>query len=349
MASGGEGTGARGLKGLVGRVIARVLQLRLVRAYLRYAEHRGPALADSVTYRALFSVFAGVLLGFSIAALWLGGNPDAMRALESAVNSVVPGLSDVVDPSRIEAPTSFSIVGAISLVGLVAAAIGAVGSLRSALRVLGDELHDDGFFLWVMLRHLLVAVVFGGLLGLAAVLSVASSLGVSAVASWTGLPESGPVVDGLARALGVVIVLAVDTLAIALVFRVLSGVAAPARALWVGALLGGIGLTVLQELSGLFVRGATANPLLASFAALIALLIWFNLSAQVILLASSYIITSTAESHDRVRERYGAQTLAQLRRRRAEDLVAAATRELRAAQEAERREAGRTVPGTEED
>ena len=38
MASGGEGTGARGLKGLVGRVIARVLQLRLVRAYLRYAQ-----------------------------------------------------------------------------------------------------------------------------------------------------------------------------------------------------------------------------------------------------------------------------------------------------------------------
>jgi membrane protein len=34
-------------------------------------------LADSVTYRALFSVFAGVLLGFSIAALWLAGNPVA--------------------------------------------------------------------------------------------------------------------------------------------------------------------------------------------------------------------------------------------------------------------------------
>lgn len=333
--SGGSG----GIRGLIGRIIAWALQLRLLRAYLRYTEHRGAALADSITYRALFSVFASVLLGFSVAALWLGGNPDAMAALDRSLNSIIPGLSDLVDTSMIEAPTGFSVVGAISLIGLMGAAISAIGSLRTALRMLGDELHDDGFFLWVILRNLLVAAVFGGLLGLAAVLSVASAFGVSAAASWLGLSEGGPVIAPVARVLGIVIVLAVDTLAIALVFRVLSGINAPAGALWGGALLGGIGLTVLQELSSLFVRGATANPLLASFASLIALLIWFNLSSQVILLASSYIITATREQDDRVRERYGAQTFAQLRRRRAEDVLAAATRELRAAQEAERREA----------
>ena len=38
-------------------------------------------LADSITYRALFSVFAGVLLGFSFATLWLSDNPQAMQAL----------------------------------------------------------------------------------------------------------------------------------------------------------------------------------------------------------------------------------------------------------------------------
>ncbi|XPP25463.1 MAG: YihY/virulence factor BrkB family protein [Leucobacter sp.] len=338
--SGGPGT-ATGLKGLVQRLTALALQLRLVRAYLRYSEHRGPALADSVTYRALFSVFAGVLLGFSFAALWLGGNPEAMAALTEALNSVVPGLSDVVDPASISAPTSFTVVGIVSLIGLVGAAISAIGSLRTALRILADELHDDGFFLWVLLRNLLVAVAFGGLLALAAVLSVAGTFGISAVASWIGIPAGSEVTSWLTRALGLLVVFAIDTVAVALVFRLLSGMTAPARALWTGAMLGGLGLTVLQELSGLFVRGATANPLLASFAALIALLLWFNLSAQVILLSGTYIVTATAEARDRVRERYGAATLAQHRRRRAEDLLHAATRELRAAQEAERREAGR--------
>ena len=101
-----------------------------------------------------------------------------------------------------------------------------------------------------------------------------------------------------------------------------------------GALLGGIGLTVLQQLSGLFVSGASSNPLLASFAALIALLLWLNLSAQVILLASTWIIISEREAADRVRERFGSPTFALRRVRQAENAVAVATEELRLAREA---------------
>lgn len=331
--------GSGGVRTFVERAIALALRLRPVRAYLRYAEHRGPALADSITYRALFSVFAGVLLGFSLAALWLGANLEAMKALTDALDSVIPGLSDVVDPTTIHAPAGFTVVGAFSLVGLVGAAISAVASLRSALRTLADQVSDDGFFLWVLLRNLLVAAAFGGLLVLAAVMSVAGAIGVQTVNSWLGISVSDEISGGVTRAIGLLVVFAIDTAAIALVFWLLSGVRAPAKALWAGSALGGFGLVVLQELSGLFVRGATANPLLASFAALIALLIWFNLSAQVILIASTYIIVATAESHDRVREKFGAATLAQLRQRRAEDRLHAATRELRAARAAVKREA----------
>jgi hypothetical protein len=64
-----------------------------------------------------------------------------------------------------------------------------------------------------------------------------------------------------------------------------------------------VGLTVLQQLSGLFVGGATSNPLLVTFASLIALLLWLNLSAQVILIAVAYIFTLVREGEDRVRER----------------------------------------------
>ena len=327
-----------GVMALVRRAIAWILQLRIVRALLLYGEHRGPMLADSITYRALFSVFAGVLLGFSAAALWLGGNPDALRALGDALDSVIPGLSDVVDPTRIQARVSFTVVGIVSLAGLVGAAISAIGSLRTALRVLADELTDDTLFVWVILRNLLVGIGFGGLLLAAAAASFLASAGIGGIVGWLGIPEGSGVAEALVRIPTILVVFAVDTLAIVLVFRLLSGVRAPARALWGGALLGGLGLTVLQELSGLFVRSATSNPLLVSFASLIALLLWFNLSAQVILIASSYIVTATEEAHDRIRSRYGASTFAQRRRQRAENRVHAATAELRAAQEAEERE-----------
>ncbi|UOQ61161.1 YihY/virulence factor BrkB family protein [Leucobacter rhizosphaerae] len=318
-------------------LIARLLRLRIVRAFLRYSERRGPMLADSITYRALFSVFAAVLLGFSAAALWLGNNPDALAALADSLNTVIPGLADIVDPTQVRANLGFSLVGAASLVGLVGAAISAIGSLRSALRILADELTDQTFILWVLLRNLLVAIAFGGLLVLAVVASTVGALWIPEVTGWLGLSGS-PVAEWVTRGFGILVVFAIDTLAVVLVFRLLSGVRASGRALWAGAALGGVGLTVLQELSGLFVRGAASNPLLASFAALIALLIWFNLSAQVILIASSYIITATEESRDRLRAKYGASTLVQRRRQRAEDAVQAATRELRDAQEAERAE-----------
>ncbi|MBK0420142.1 YihY/virulence factor BrkB family protein [Leucobacter sp. CSA1] len=334
----GTSTTKPGLMGVVQRLIARALQLRLVRSYLLYSEHKGAMLADSITYRALFSVFAAVLLGFSLAALWLSGNPDALRSLTEALDAVIPGLSDFVSPEAIQVRTGFTIVGAVSLVGLVGAAISAIASLRIALRVLADELTDDTFFLWVLLRNLLVGIAFGGLLVVAAAASFLGSAGIGIVTGWLGVGEDSDVASVLTRGFGIVVVFAIDTVAIALVFRLLSGVSAPARALWSGAVIGGVGLTVLQELSGLFVRGATSNPLLASFASLIALLLWFNLSAQVILLASSYIVTATAETSDRIRSKYGAATLAQRRRQRAEDAVRAATLELHAAQEAEQHE-----------
>ncbi|PII81534.1 ribonuclease BN [Leucobacter sp. OLJS4] len=326
------------MNGLVRRATAWALRLRLVRALLLYTERRGAMLADSITYRALFSIFAAVLLGFSLAALWLGGDPEALRALRDALERVLPGLSKVVDPTSVRAPVGFTVVGALSLIGLVGAAISAIGSLRTALRALSDELHDDGFFLWTLLRNLLVGVAFGGLLIVAAVLGVAASTGVEAVSGWLGWSARSAGAVFAARGLGILIVFAIDLAAIALAFRLLSGVRAPARALWTGAALGALALTILQELSGLFVRGAAANPLLATFAALIALLLWVNLSVQAILIASSYIITATAETHDRVRLRYGAETFAQRRRQQAEDRVRVAKAELRAAQEAEREE-----------
>ena len=117
-------------------------------------------------------------------------------------------------------------------------------------------------------------------------------------------------------------------------FRLLSGLRPSARSLWVGSVLGGAGLVVLQLLSSLFVGGATSNPLLASFGSLIALLLWFNLSSQVILIAGAYIITGVDEEHDRVHARHGAPTVATRRLQRAERRATDAATELTAAREA---------------
>jgi len=323
----------------VQKAIAWALAAKPVRAFLLYTEHRGPVLADSVTYRTLFSVFAGVLLGFSVAGLWLAGNPVAFDALIDAVDSVIPGIVGeggiIEDPQSITVPASFTVAGILSLVGLIGAAIGAVGTLRTAIRMIADRVTEDLMIVWVLLRNLALAIGIGVGLAAAAAATFLGTAGLTLVADWFGISSSSPLLEIGGRVLTIVVVFVLDTLVVAVSFRVLSGVRASARALWSGAVLGGIGLTALQVLSGLFVGGASANPLLATFASLIALLLWFNLSAQVILIASAYIVTGVEEDADRVRARYGAKTFAQRRVRRAENAVMVASGELAAARDAE--------------
>lgn len=336
-----DGAPTASTPGPIPRAVAAIIRWALirkpVRAFLLYSERRGAMLADSVTYRALFSVFAGVLLGFSVAALWLAGNPQAWDAIIDAVQSVVPGLigdDGVIDPSQLREPVSLSFAGAISTVALIGAALGAVGSLRTAVRVISGTAQSDILFIWVILRNLALAVGIGASFVAAAFLSIAGRVGIGWIAGLVGLPEDSPVATWGVRIISLVIVFALNTGLLIAVFLLLSGVKPTARSLWSGALLGAFGLLVLQELSSLFVGGATSNPLLASFASLLALLIWLNLSAQVMLIACAYIVTGEEEVRDRVRARYGATTLPQRRVQRAEVGVQIATDELREAQKA---------------
>ena len=324
------------------RIIAWALSTKPVRAFLLYSEHRGPVLADSVTYRTLFSVFAGVLLGFSLAGLWLADNPAAFDALIAGVDSAIPGIVGeggiIEDPQDVAVPAGLTIAGILSLIGLVGAAIGAIGTLRTAMRIIADRVTEDVMFVWVLLRNLGLAIGIGVGLGASAAISFLGTAGLGIVGDWLGLAQDSPVLDIGGRIITIVAVFALDAAIIAGAFWVLSGLRASARALWSGALLGAVGLTVLQQLSGLFVGGASSNPLLASFASLIALLLWFNLSAQVILIASAYIVTGVEEEADRVRARHGAQTFAQRRVRRAENAVMVASDELTRAREVEAEE-----------
>lgn len=323
---------------VISRATAWALARRPVRAALLYMGSRGPMLADSVTYRTLFSLFAGVLLGFSFAALWLAGNPEAWNALIAAVDSAIPGLvgdGGLLVVSDIEARPDLTLAGIISVIGLVGAGIGAVGTLRIALRQIAAQTTDDTFIVWVLLRNLLLAIGIGAALGAAAVATFLATAGLDLITGWVGISDDSSVSGFLAWLVSVFVVLVLDTAVVAVLFAALSGVRAHPRTLWGGALFGGVGLTVLQQLSGLFVGGAGSNPLLTTFASLIALLLWLNLSSQVILFASAYIVTGVEQDADRVRAQHGATTLTQFRVRQAERAVQAAASELVAARDAE--------------
>lgn len=337
-----EGRGpVAGFKAWIKRLIAWALATKPARAILVYAEHHGPTLADSVTYRTLFSVFAGLFLGFAIGGIWLSGRPDVMSALVATIGRAIPGLvgeGGILSPDDLIHPITLSFTGSLALIGVIGAAIGAVRSLRIAFRDLADQPDDQTLFVWVLLRDLALAIGFGGALAVAAAVTFFSTAALEALFDWFGLSTRAPIVDGATRGVSILVIFAIDTVVIASMFRLLSGLRPSARSLWTGALLGGVGLIVLQVLSSLFVVGASRNPLLASFGSLIALLLWINLSSNVILIAAAYIITGVDEEHDRVHARHSAPTIAIRRMQRAERRASVAAAELAAAREAVERE-----------
>lgn len=319
---------------LVERVIAWALRLKPVRAFMLYLDLRGPMLADSVTYRALFALFAGVLLGFSVAGIWLANDDQAMQALIDGIDRVIPGLigeDGVIDPDDLVQPVAFSITGVIALIGLLGTSIGAMFSLGNAFRQLADQPGDTTFYPWLVLRNLALAIGFGVALGASAIVTSLGSAAIDALLGRSELSDASTIAHIGGRVLALIVVLVVDAAAIAVLFRVLSGLRPRGRTLWSGALIGAAGLGVLQLLSEWFIAGASANPLLASFTAFIALMIWLNLSSQVILIAGAYIITGVDEDHDRVAARHGAPSFAMRRLQRAERRAMVAVAEVEAA------------------
>ena len=59
--------------------------------------------------------------------------------------------------------------------------------------------------------------------------------------------------------------------------------------IWPGALLGGAALTVLQFGAGLLLSYTPSNPLLATFAIFVGLLLWFKISGIIMLVAAAWI------------------------------------------------------------
>lgn len=326
----------------VGAIIAWGLKLRLARAVLMYNDAHGTLLAAAITYRMLFAVFAAVFLGFSFASFWIAGRDDLWEAMIQSIDQLVPGLvgtdgSAVIDVSEITTlSTGFTVASIAAVVALLWALVSAVGNLRLSLRAITGSNPSESMVI-TRLLDLLFALSIGVLIAGSTVLTFLGMTFTDNVLGWLGLDAGGA--SGVVTMIGTVVVTyVIDAVIIAWLFWLQSGVKVSVRTLLPGSLLGAIGLVALQQLSSLFAGGAPSNPLLTSFASLIALLLWFNLSAQVVLISSAFIALTVEESEERVAARYGAETLKQRAVRAAEREVRVSVDALKAAREAEAEE-----------
>ncbi|HEY8588288.1 MAG TPA: YhjD/YihY/BrkB family envelope integrity protein, partial [Naasia sp.] len=284
----------------IGKLITRVTRLRIVRAFQHYTSEGGGLLAAGMSYNAIFATFASIWVAFSVAGFIIADNPTLRGALFEAINTQVPGFvgpEGAVNGDDLLSTDALSWTGVIALVGLILTALGFLASMRDSIRRIFDLPPDTTFIVLQKLRDLGLAVGFGFLILLSAVLSVVSNATLEALFGVFGLQES--VLAAVAiRIAGYVLVFAVDFVTVAGAYRVLSAIPIPRKRLFAGAAIGAAGVGVLKAAFALgLIGGVGNNPLLAGFAVLIGLLIFFNFLCQVLLIAAAWIAVGMADAH----------------------------------------------------
>ena len=320
----------------------KTMDLFPVRVWRLFLARNGFLLSAGMSYQALFAIFAAVYVVFAVAGIWLTGNEQALNAFIALLNSFAPGLigddgiisTDDLVAIATTSTSLFGWTGAVALVGLIWTAIGWITYTRIAVRSIFGLPKDTRAYALLKTRDFLVGLAFGTILILATILTVATTsffgwlstlLDLSRASAWSNL---------FVQAGSVLLVFVIDTLALAVLFRILSGAAMPWRRMWVGSLLGSAALSVLQLLGGLVITGAGNNPLLASFAVFITLLLWFRLTGIIILVAASWIAVEASDAHESLRRVTAEELEAEERAREQDALVTTARVRVRDAHQA---------------
>ncbi|PRX91850.1 YihY/virulence factor BrkB family protein [Allonocardiopsis opalescens] len=259
----------------------------LLRAYARYQDVHGDRLAAAVTYFGFLSFFPLLALAFSVVGYLAEFDPSVRAYLDAAVRDALPGLADQL-PIQDVADARVG-AGIIGLVGLVVAGLGWIAALSEALHTVWLREADGGPL--ARLVNAPVVVVLGvAMLGSVALSGVVTSA-ARTVAGAVGLSGS-PVTVAAVWVLGLAASVAVDTVIFLVLFWRLSG--APPRwpALWRGALIAGTGFEALKLLATLLIGGTLSNPVYASFAVLVGLLVWINIVMRFTLYAAAWTATA---------------------------------------------------------
>lgn len=274
------------------RAVERWNDSRLGRTLAWYGRRNGALLCGGVAYSALFSLFAGLTIGWSVFSASLGRDEGLRDAVLQQVDTWVPGLvgdghDDLISPEQLVLGSALTWTTVVAAVVLLFSALGVMGALRSSVRAMFD-LPTAGQN--PVLARVWQLVGFA-LLGVGVVASAGASIAAGAVGqvveSWLAGDQ---VVAWAVRVGGAAVGVAIDAVVVAMVITVVGGARPPRRDLVLGSLAAGVVAGALRWLGTTLVVGsAGANRLLAPFAAIVTILVLVNFVARLLLLTCAWM------------------------------------------------------------
>ncbi|MBX7442843.1 MULTISPECIES: YihY/virulence factor BrkB family protein [unclassified Arthrobacter] len=294
-----DGGKFQALMALVQWTTARLNVLRPMRAFRHYSLQHGPLLSAGIGFNMFFSITGLLATGFSVAGLVLRGQPALLDTIISSVATSAPGLLKIngapglVDPKDLLDPNGLGWTAVIGSLVTVVTSLRWIAGVREGLRGVLElppvlvnpvilKLRDAGTLL---------------LLGVALVTSAGASLVFGTAAGWVSdfLHLDETVAGPLTTSVKITVPLVLNWVTALVMYRLAAALKLSRRALLEGTILAAVGTTVLQVFSTELLAGASRNPILAPFAIVIGLLIWFNLVSQVYLVSGGWAAVREAD------------------------------------------------------
>jgi membrane protein len=240
----------------------------------KFSDDGASRLAALIAYWSFFSFFPLLLAFASILGFLLEGNPDFQEDVLDSTVAQIPVIGDQLSRD-VTSLKGNGVALAIGIVGAVWAGLGVTLAIGNALDVVwGVPRVDRPDYVHARLRGLAILVVIG-----------AANVLTTAVVTLARNGTIQPPAAGIASFAGSA---AIDFVVFVTAFRVLTAATVTTRQILPGAVLATISWVGLQTLGGLYVEHVVSrsNETYGVFAAVIGLLSWLWLAAQLSLVAA---------------------------------------------------------------
>ncbi|WP_199549145.1 YihY/virulence factor BrkB family protein [Streptomyces sp. N35] len=276
---------------VVGPLVERLMATHAYRSYETLDRAHWARLAGAMTFNSFLALFPLLTLLAAVAAATLSTRQQ--QDLQDKISDQIPGISEQLDIH--ELVSNAGTVGVIAGVLLLVTGVSWVGSIRDCLRaVWGKEDLDEN----PVVAKLKDAGILAGL-GLTGLLSLAASAVGSTAAVWltraVGL-EDQSWIGGLLLVVVFGFAVLADFLILLYLLTLLPGVQPPRRRLFVAALIGAIGFELLKLLIGGYMKGVAAKSMYGAFGVPVALLLWINFTAKLLLFCAAWTATQSKKA-----------------------------------------------------
>ncbi|KAB1146075.1 YihY/virulence factor BrkB family protein [Streptomyces luteolifulvus] len=286
---------------VIGPLVTRLAATHAWLSYARLDRVKWTRLAAAMTFISFIALFPLLTLAAAIAAATLSTRQQ--NQLEDKIAEQVPGISEQLNIDGLV--QNAGTVGLIAGAALLFTGISWAGSMRECLRAVWELPDDEENPVLRKAKDLGILVGLGGAVLLTIVISTVASAMVGWITRQLGIDEGGWGGILLRIAAFSVAVLA-DFLLLLYVLTLLPGVEPKRRRLMVAALTGAVGFELLKLLLSGYMQGVATRSMYGAFGVPVALLLWINFTAKLVLFCAAWTATQSEESEE-VEEREESQ------------------------------------------